>query len=335
VSGPAEPSGNRLGGALKHASLKHASLEHIDTEITAPLAGQPCPNCGDTSEGNYCRICGQHKIEHRGSVRALFADTVEDLSLTSELPRTLRALITRPGFLTREYSAGRIARYIPPVRLYVAASLLFFVIMSAKAHLHSSTRTPTATTGRDSAAAPVQVDTNTTATPSHGIRRTTSRGSGVHINTPFRSLNMKLDSASKRLAALPPGEGSKRLRDAMLAQTPTVMFLLLPIFALLLKLLYVRSKRPYAEHLVFAFHTHAFTFILLTVIAVAPKLSVMRYLPMVLLLWIMAYSLVAMKRVYEQGWFKTTVKWLMLGSVYFVIFIIAILADLITAVLNA
>src|SRR4051812_49297343 len=102
--------------------------------LTAPLALEPCANCGDPRPGNYCPICGQHKIEHRDSVRALLADTVEDLTLTSELPRTLKALFFKPGFLTLEYSAGRIARYIPPVRLSLAASLLFFLIVSLQSH---------------------------------------------------------------------------------------------------------------------------------------------------------------------------------------------------------
>ncbi|MBW3629148.1 MAG: DUF3667 domain-containing protein [Gemmatimonadetes bacterium] len=54
------------------------------------------------------------------------AEGIQDqLSLGAELPVTLAALLFRPGHLTREYLAGRIVRYAPPLRLYLVASLAF------------------------------------------------------------------------------------------------------------------------------------------------------------------------------------------------------------------
>src|SRR6185436_16470936 len=54
----------------------------------------------------------------------------DQFSLNSGLLRTLRALFFRPGLLTTEYFALRIARYVPPFRLYLIASLLLFVFLS-------------------------------------------------------------------------------------------------------------------------------------------------------------------------------------------------------------
>lgn len=105
-----------------------------------------------------------------------------------------------------------------------------------------------------------------------------------------------------------------------IGQLPTVMFLLLPVFALLLKLVYVRRDWFYSEHLVFALHSHAFAFLVFAVIAVllgfsggAAWASIVAQL---LLVGIPLYFFVAQKRVYGQGWLKTGVKALLLGWVY-------------------
>ena len=130
--------------------------------------------------------------------------------------------------------------------------------------------------------------------------------------------------------------GAQRLRDARTPQerreaaiqfareavgkAPTVVFILLPIFALLLKLLYVRRGWYYSEHLVFALHVHAFTFIVFTLIGVlawaAPGSDLVGYVALGLSLTIPLYFIAAQKRVYAQGWFRTLFKATVLGSTY-------------------
>src|SRR5688500_10009099 len=91
---------------------------------------RPCLNCGDTSIGWYCPTCGQRKMDVAISLRRMLMEALEDqLSLSSSLPRTIGALFFRPGHLTREYVQGRIVRYIPPFRLYLVSSLIFFLIL--------------------------------------------------------------------------------------------------------------------------------------------------------------------------------------------------------------
>src|SRR5688500_4301363 len=90
-----------------------------------------CPNCGAAVGDRYCARCGQKQGPRLLRTRDIARDVVEDnFSLESRLPRTLITLLFRPGRLTRDYAEGRIARYVQPVRLYVAASLLFFLVLS-------------------------------------------------------------------------------------------------------------------------------------------------------------------------------------------------------------
>jgi hypothetical protein len=110
--------------------------------------------------------------------------------------------------------------------------------------------------------------------------------------------------------------------DGFVATTPKVMFFLLPFYAFLLKLLYVRSKRYYVEHFIFSLHGHAFAFSLFVVLmlaAMVPGDALEEWMGLLIgvsLLWLMVYYWVALRRVYQQGWFKTTVKWFLLGQMY-------------------
>ena len=109
-------------------------------------------------------------------------------------------------------------------------------------------------------------------------------------------------------------------RDVM-RRLPTVMFLLLPLFALLLKLLYFRRGWYYSEHLVFGLHTHAFAFIIFTAILlliwVSSAAAWANMTAILLVLLIPLYFYIAQQRVYQQSWLKTAVKVWTLGLMYF------------------
>jgi hypothetical protein len=136
--------------------------------------------------------------------------------------------------------------------------------------------------------------------------------------------------------------GGMRCRDAVqeVARTfvgyvPTVMFVLLPLFALVLKLLYVRQGRFYAEHMIFLLHTHAFVFAIFTILLVREWLfgwagAVLGWTGLaptivaLLLGWALVYIYLAMRRVYAQGWLKTLLKYWTLGWAYFWVLVISV-----------
>ncbi|MFK8105315.1 MAG: DUF3667 domain-containing protein [Saprospiraceae bacterium] len=98
---------------------------------------------------------------------------------------------------------------------------------------------------------------------------------------------------------------------------------MMPILALVLKLLYIRSNHYYIEHLIFSFHYHAFAFILVSLLILLAE-----YLPDVVIvifaMSILFYLYKAMRKVYEQGRFKTIVKFCILNLSYLVLFILFI-----------
>jgi hypothetical protein len=121
----------------------------------------------------------------------------------------------------------------------------------------------------------------------------------------------------------------ERLITGVFAVLPQAMVVMIPIFALLLKLFYVFKRRLYMEHLIVALHSHAFLFLGLLLVAVLGMLStwlrphaawtghVLGYMQGAVLLWMPTYLLVMQKRIYHQGWLMTVTKYWFIGWCYF------------------
>ncbi|MEO0560123.1 MAG: DUF3667 domain-containing protein [Bacteroidota bacterium] len=116
------------------------------------------------------------------------------------------------------------------------------------------------------------------------------------------------------------GRAAVDLLRGAIGHIPTVMFIVLPVFAFILKVLYVRRDWYYSEHLVFGLHTHAFAFVIFSLIGLASLVGSgsdwSAPVITVLALSIPLYFLLAQKHVYRQGWIRTVVKAWVLGWVY-------------------
>ncbi len=131
------------------------------------------------------------------------------------------------------------------------------------------------------------------------------------------------------------------LIDKVIQLLPQTLFILLPIFALILKFFYLFSKRFYMEHLIYSVHIHTFTLMIsIAVIAVGMiegKVSgtmeiICDVIQALLILWILIYLFVAQKSVYQQGWFFTFVKY---NLVYFTYSILQVIAITVVIVIGA
>ncbi|GMV04442.1 MAG: hypothetical protein AMXMBFR53_07220 [Gemmatimonadota bacterium] len=107
--------------------------------MDTPPPAVSCPGCETEVLGRYCHECGQEQGPLLPSVRAWLASVLDEvLFVEARLPRTLRLLVLRPGFLTREWGAGRRSPYVAPLRLYLAAAAVFFVVWPLAAESQSA-----------------------------------------------------------------------------------------------------------------------------------------------------------------------------------------------------
>src|ERR1700684_52380 len=114
----------------------------LDKKALTVTVHTECGNCGATLMGPYCFDCGQHRHESARSVSALFEDAWHVAThVDGRFWQTLYILLFKPGKLTKEYFAERRARYLPPVRLYLVLSVLFFAFGLATPQKHSAAPT--------------------------------------------------------------------------------------------------------------------------------------------------------------------------------------------------
>jgi hypothetical protein len=141
-------------------------------------------------------------------------------------------------------------------------------------------------------------------------------------------LNAQIGRARDNISRM--GTDSSRYKDALLGAVPSTLFLLLPLFALMLKVAYVFKRRLYMEHLIVALHSHAFLCLDLLLVfgvialdrVVAPNGladGLLRLAEVLLFGWMALYLLIMQKRVYRQGWIMTLLKYCALGLCYCVL----------------
>lgn len=117
------------------------------------------------------------------------------------------------------------------------------------------------------------------------------------------------------------------LKDAFLSTVPTTLFVMLPLFAMLLKIVYLFKRRLYMEHLIVALHSHSFLCASLLLVVLLDTFATwtsglpwlsrpLGWLEVALIVWMPAYLLLMQKRVYRQGWIMTVIKYCLLGTCY-------------------
>ena len=109
-------------GAASAGGLVSGEHHQVDSP------GEPCRNCGAIVTGRYCARCGQLASNfHRPFFSLITSSLADTFALDSRLWRTVPMLLFRPGRVTRNYLDGKRSRYVPPFRLFLLASVLFFL----------------------------------------------------------------------------------------------------------------------------------------------------------------------------------------------------------------
>ena len=308
---------SRFGGLVTAT----ARILREDSTLDLPPAESPdCLNCGTQLKGQYCGNCGQRSRSRLISLWELISDAFGDLfEIDSRLWQTLVPLMIRPGQLTHDYLQGRRARYMPPFRMYLVLSLLFFVVaffdpreelgllFEPEPEQTSGTADDVGIAVPDKAIDEAQQVLDELA--ADGVlpdvelpENADTDGGGFSIKLDDDDEEIEVDGDCnvdsedleelpgwiarrltpervKRICEKTEIDGGKALLEKLLDNIPAALIVLLPLMALVLKALYPLSKRYYVEHLLFFVHFHAFFFLILTLQILLMRISTMLAIP--------------------------------------------------------
>jgi hypothetical protein len=288
-----------------------------------------CLNCNAHLRGQYCGKCGQRSRSRLIKLRELISEAFGDLfEIDSRLWQTIVPLVIRPGRLTYDYLQGRRARFMPPFRMYLVFSLIFFVVafFNPREELGFFYEIPS----EQETAADIADEDGVTITFDDGEGEDPDdacniEADGIEDLHPFITRRLTVERLEQVCEQIRADEG-KSLAEKVINNVPTALIVLLPLMALVLKALYPLSRRYYVEHLLFFVHLHAFLFLLFTLQILFTRIAAALAAPeaastLVIVassVYVPIYLFVAMRRVYAQSRFVTFLKFIALFIAYVV-----------------
>jgi hypothetical protein len=258
-----------------------------------------CLNCGNNVEQRFCGNCGQENIEPRQTFGHLIAHFFEDLThYEGKFWETLRYLFFRPAFLTKEFIAGRRNRFLPPVRLYIFASFITFLLpalipevpskeedkhkpvketadsslthqMSHKDSATLAGLTPVKDNSvkeeGDSTIINYSFESNDKGGISyHGAHKTmtaldSAKQARINTDDPMGYWAYRFNKKLIHLRKYPVEDQYEMIVHALGSNFPKALFVYMPLFAFILRLFHRKRNWIYFDHGIFTLHLFSFT----------------------------------------------------------------------------
>jgi hypothetical protein len=297
-----------------------------------------CLNCGASMVGRFCHECGQENIEQKISIGAAIVEFLNAFTFyDSKFFKTFVPLIIKPGLLVNEYISGKRTQYLSPSKTYFFLSFIFFLIFFSvgptqegdlltvdnSGNLDSVTRNAR----REHSVLAITVDSSTSVLKYDSIQNTLpveERDGAVRRWFAKKAIKV-VEKMQNEPQAL-----SESLNNQFNSNLPQLVFLLMPLVAVILKLLYLRKKIYLIDHLMFSLNIHCFVFLWFTIMIIISVLLGLATSPIMMLIFIIiltVYIFLAIKSVYKQNWFFTSAKTLFLLAFYGVLLITGMLVN--------
>lgn len=281
-----------------------------------------CPNCNRplAAKDHYCRNCGQSTRDLKVPFKHLILEAIEGIfHVDNNIFRTIGALLFKPGLLTREFIAGRRKKYVPPVRLYIFISFVFFLILTLNpGHTEiSETEQVTPEPAQnffDSEAY------NKSVVSLNGLETEELKGlNDAQIDSVMAAKGIERSWFNKYLARRLARIG-KSNPDEFRHQTHKgisyMMFFLMPVFGWLIYLFYHKQTYYYLDCLIFSVHFHCFIFVLILLYKICEWLGFYSELFIAVYALIILYLLLASVKTFGQSWIRTLLKTLGIVIIY-------------------
>jgi Protein of unknown function (DUF3667) len=197
-----------------------------------------CPTCTEIITKKFCSNCGEKKIDrHDFLIKHFLEETIEGFThFDNKIFRSFKLLITKPGLLTKYYFEGRRVPFMKPLQLFIVCNILFFFLLGK---------------------------TQVFAQPFYNYKNF----------SPYTYFGTGQIIAAKAQTEDQVVKLSSLFNARIITQSKTFIIIFIPFFALFFSLLFIKKKKYFTEHLVFASHYFSFLmlcFIVFKLLAVTP-----------------------------------------------------------------
>ncbi len=331
------------------SEVKHSGDEIVGRVSHELRTGLPCENCGELIERRYCGTCGQLAADYHKPLSGLLVASLADmLALDGRLSRTLREMILKPGQMTRNYLDGQRARYVPPFRLYIFASLIFFFMVFSQGTGGAPSDLESDPAAGEVPAIAAADEEGSPEVPGTGIEEIFDEDGhldGEALNeiitegTETGDLDVRERALIERFAERVNeiNENPERFLSLLKTYAPRASLVMVPLLAIMLALLYVNKRRVMLyDHLVTALHFQVFIYFSVTVVVVLGMI----YSPLGAVGWIglvpflFYYGYRQQRRVYAGGRIITVVRTAILSAAISVFLMLIMIGSVLTAVMR-
>jgi hypothetical protein len=294
-----------------------------------------CPNCGQplSTKDNYCRNCGQENRDLQIPFWHLVSEALEGIvHFDSKFFQTTKALVFKPGFLAKEFNLGKRRTHVPPVRLYIFISFIFFLLITFKPGKHYSSE-PGKTSNTEQKDF---FDSDLFRITFFSIDSKDMKGlNETQIDSLMVAKGIERSRLNKYMAyqiARITSGGKTEFNHQLLKGLSYMMFILMPLFGLILFIFYRKQTKYYLDCLIFSIYFHSFIFLLLIVYSGLNRLTGSLYLFLAIPIIITIYFFFALRAVYKQSVLMTLLKTTAIASLHLVSFLLCFLLMVISSI---
>lgn len=297
-----------------------------------------CLNCGAEVKEKYCPNCGQPNYEPRESFRHIMTHFLTDyLHLDEKFFSSLKHLLLKPGFLTNKYNTGQRTKYVHPFRLYIFITIVFFIVQSTGNKIKPPLKMVDIVDSTQLDSAAIQDYNN--------IKLKYSELGSINIDTsveqylarqellPDSAKDSYIQSFFRKKEILAKQQDfnlNEKIMENFRHNIPKMMFLMLPLYALILYLLFRKKKLYYVEHFYHAVFLHSFFYITKLIFIIPERLLPEEYnvyINLVFLIIIGLYLFKSLRVVYDESGASTLLKLLLSTIFYFIFLLILVLLN--------